>query len=246
MNYKLLEVESLLFNRNIVQLDAETDAVEYSQNESKLIEDKSPYYIQHQLDAGDLTGIHAFEDLGFRFIEFRIFRHLENIDPSTSSRYSFPFVCELVGNNAASKKAILAIAAQHSSDDRFTRDPLISNELAKKRLELYITKSLCSYPKQFVYGLFNQQSEELIGFRTGIYAEPGLVKYFYYFMKKEYNEPTYISMLETGVVEDLIKRRINRIEAVTSGLNVQEMNDTSLMQGFVVDRTMVLLRKLFC
>jgi hypothetical protein len=38
-------------------------------------------------------------------------------------------------------------------------------------------------------------------------------------------------MLETGVVEDLIKRRVNRIEAVTSGLNVKEMNDSSLMQG---------------
>ena len=242
---KLLEVESRLFNRNIIQLATETDAAEYAQHESKLIAEKTPYYIQHQLDAGDLTGIHAFEDMGFRFIEFRIFRHLENIDPSTSSRYSFPFVCELVGNNAASKKAILAIAAQHSSDDRFTRDPLISNELAKKRLDLYISKSLSSYPRQFVYGLFNSQTEELIGFRTGIFAEPGLVKYFYYFMKQQYNEPTYISMLETGVVEDLIKRRVNRIEAVTSGLNVKEMNDSSLMQGFVVDKTMVLMRKIF-
>jgi hypothetical protein len=245
MLYKILEVESRLFNRNIIQLGSETDARDYAQNERNLIEDKNPYYIQHQLDAGDLSGIHAFEDLGFRFIEFRIFRHLEKIDPSTSSRYSFPFVCELIGNDAASKEAILAIAAQHSSDDRFTRDPLISNELAKKRLELYITKSLSSYPKQFVYGLFNQQSQELIGFRTGLFAEPGLVKYFYYFMQQQYNEPTYISMLETGVVEDLIKRRINRIEAVTSGLNVKEMNDSSLMQGFVVDKTMVLMRKIF-
>jgi hypothetical protein len=42
---------------------------------------------------------------------------------------------------------------------------------------LYITKSLTSYPKQFVYGLFNQQSKEFIGFLTGLFAEPGLVKY---------------------------------------------------------------------
>jgi hypothetical protein len=245
MNYKLLEVESRLFNRNIIQLGAAIKAGDYAQMEEKLLKDKNPYYIQHQLDAGDLTGIHAFEDQGFRFIEFRIFRHLEHIDPSVNSRYSFPFVCELVGNNAANKKAILAIAAQHSSDDRFTRDPLISNNLAQKRLELYITKSLCSYPKQFVYGLFNQQSEELIGFRTGIFAEPGLVKYFYYFMQKQYNDPKYIAMLETGITEDLLKRKVNRIEAVSSGLNVQEMNDSSLLQGFVVDKTMVLLRKIF-
>jgi hypothetical protein len=205
MNYKVLEVESRLFDRNIILLGAGTTAGEYQRHENKLIVDKSPYYIQHQLDASDLSGIHAFEDLGFRFIEFRIFRHLEQIDTSISSRYSYPFGCELVGNNAASKKAILGIAAQHLSDDRFTRDPLISNELAQKRLELYITKSLASFPRQFVYGLFNQQDKELIGFRTGIFAEPGLVKYFYYFMKKEYNDPKYISMLETGVIEALLK-----------------------------------------
>ena len=148
-------------------------------------------------------------------------------------------------NNPANKKAILAIAAQHSSDDRFTRDPLISNDLAKKRLELYITKSLNSHPKQFVYGLYNQQTDELIGFRTGIFAEPGLVKYFYYFMQKEYNDAKYISMLETGVLEALVARKVNRIEAVSSGLNVPEMNDSSLMQGFVVEKTMVLMRKIF-
>jgi hypothetical protein len=201
--------------------------------------------VQHQLDAGDLTGIHAFEDMGFRFIEFRIFRYLQHIDPSVSSKYFFPFTCELMGNNPANKKAILAIAAQHSSDDRFTRDPLISNDLAKKRLELYITKSLNSHPKQFVYGLYNQQTDELIGFRTGIFAEPGLVKYFYYFMQKEYNDAKYISMLETGVLEALVARKVNRIEAVSSGLNVPEMNDSSPMKGFVVEKTMVLMRKIF-
>ena len=74
MHHKLLEVESRLFSRNIIQLAAETDPAEYAQHESKLITEKAPYYIQHQLDAGDLTGIHAFEDMGFRFVEFRIVR----------------------------------------------------------------------------------------------------------------------------------------------------------------------------
>lgn len=69
--------------------------------------------------------------------------------------------------------------------------------------------------------------------------------YFYYFMKKGYNDPKYTAMLETCVQDALYKRRITRIEAVSSGLNVQEMNDASLLQGFVVDRTMVLLRKIF-
>ena len=245
MNYKILEVESRLFSRNIIQLETETDAVEYALLEAELIKEENPYYIQYQLDAGDITGIHAFEELGFRFIEFRIFRYLQHIDHSISSRYFFPFAVELVGNDIENKKAILAIAAQHSSDDRFTVDPLISNDLAKKRLELYITKSLNSFPKQFVYGLINQQSGELIGFRTGIFAEETLVKYFYYFMKPKYNDPQYVAMLETGVLEALLKRGVTRIEAVTSGLNVQEMNDSSLLQSFVVEKTMVVVRKIF-
>jgi hypothetical protein len=54
MTYKLLEVESLLFNRNIIQLASETEVGEYAHTEQKLSEEESPYYIQHQLDAGDL------------------------------------------------------------------------------------------------------------------------------------------------------------------------------------------------
>lgn len=148
-------------------------------------------------------------------------------------------------------KAIASVAPEHSSmssppqADRFTRDPLISNDLAKKRLELYISKSLSSFPRQFVYGLFNQQGRELIGFRTGIFAEPGLVKYFYYFMRPAYNDPRYITMLETGVLEALVARKVTRIESVSSGLNVPEMNESSLMQGFMVEKTMVLMRKIF-
>jgi hypothetical protein len=45
------------------------------------------------------------------------------------------------------------------------------------------------FPRQFVYGLYNKQTEQLIGFGTGIFSEPGLVKYFYYFIQKEYNDP---------------------------------------------------------
>jgi len=33
MNYKILEVESRLFNRNIIQLGSETNAGEYAENE---------------------------------------------------------------------------------------------------------------------------------------------------------------------------------------------------------------------
>lgn len=245
MNYKILDVETRLFSRNIIQLGEDIEADEYVLYESTLIKDKNPYYIQHQLDAGDLTKIHAFEALGFRFIEFRIYRYLQLMGQTINTGNFFPFACELVGNNMANKKTILEIVAQHNSDDRFTCDPLISNALAQKRLELYITKSLTSFPRQFVYGLFNKQSNEMIGFRTGIFTEPSLVRYFYYFMKKNYHLPNYISMLETGVIEALIKNKITVIEAVTSGANVQEMNESSLMQKFIVDKTMVLLRKIF-
>jgi len=244
MNYKILDVESRLFNRNIIQLGEDTDALDYAHAEHELIRDKNPYYIQHQLNAKDLAGIHAFEELGFRFIEFRIFRYLQVTEYSDHTGNSYPFGCELIGNSSANKKVLLEIAAQHRSDDRFTCDPLISDEMAQKRLQLYIAKSLSSFPRQFVYGLFNTQSKELLGFRTGIFSEQGLVKYFYYFIKKEYNQPNYIAMLEKGVLSALAAKKVTIIESVSSGSNVQEMNDTSLMQRFVVDKTRILLRKL--
>ena len=244
MNYKILNIESQLFGRNIIQLAFDTNATEYEMQESNIISSKNPYYIQHQLNANDLTGIHAFESFGFRFIEFRIFRYLQVVKQAINNNY-FPFGCELVGDSTANKKMLLKIVAQHNSDDRFTCDPLISDELAQKRLQLYISKSLTSFPRQFVYGLYNKQSNELIGFRTGIFVCPGIVRYFYYFMKKDYNLPNYVLMLESGVIEALVKQKVNIIEAVTSGTNIQEMNNSSLLQKFMVDKTMVLLRKIF-
>lgn len=245
MLYKTLPVESTLFSRNILQLDAGTTAEVYSKEETKLVSKDCPFYIQIQLAAADLAGIQAYEELGFRFVEFRIARHLHLTGETINTRYFFPFGCELMGDSEENREQILDIASQHSSDDRFTLDPLIPKELASKRLNLYISNSLASHPRQFVYGLKNTQSGELIGFRTGEIAEPSLARYFYYFMKKGYNDPKYTAMLETFVQDALHKRRISRIEAVSSGLNVQEMNDASLLQGFVVDRTMVLLRKIF-
>lgn len=245
MHYKILDVESRLFNRNIIQLGDETEAVEYARNEINLVRDKNPYYIQHQLKSKDLLGIHAFEELGFRFVEFRIFSYLQLSEQLIRNRSSFPYGCEMIGFSKENQKLLLNIAAQHNSDDRFTCDPLIANELAQKRLELYIKKSLNSFPKQFVFGLFNQQSKELLGFRTGIYAEANTVRYFYYFIKKEYQLPNYVAMLESGVQEALFNQNIRIIESVASGANVQEMNDSSISQRFVVDKTMVLLRKMF-
>ena len=96
-----------------------------------------------------------------------------------------------------------------------------------------------------MYGLYNQHGNELLGFRTGIFADSTVVKYFYYFMKPEYNNSQYVSMLETGVHEALLRRKVTRIVAITSGFNVAEMNESALMQGFVVDKTMVILRKIF-
>lgn len=245
MLYKTLEVESTLFSRNILQLDAGTTAKDYAKEEKSLLSKENPFYIQIQFAAADLAGIHAFEELGFRFVEFRIARHLHLTGETINTRYFFPFGCELLGDSEENREQILDIASQHASDDRFTLDPLIPKELAAKRLNLYISHSLASHPRQFVYGLKNTQTEELIGFRTGEIAEHSLARYFYYFMKKGYNDPKYTVMLETCVQEVLYKRRVTRIEAVSSGLNVQEMNDASQLQGFVVDRTMVLLRKIF-
>lgn len=244
MHYKILDIESRLFNHNIIQLGDETDAVEYARNETDLVRDKNPFYIQHQLNSKDLAGIHAFETLGFRFVEFRIFRYLQLSDQLINTSYSFPFGCELIGNSTANKKVLLEIAAQYGSDDRFSCDPLISDELAKKRLQLYITKSLTDFPRQFVYGLFNKQNKELLGFRTGIFSESNTVRYFYYFMKRDYQLPNYVGMLETGVLAALSQQKVTLVEAVTSGVNVQEMNDSSITQRFIVDKTMILLRKL--
>ncbi len=56
-------------------------------------------------------------------------------------------------------------------------------------------------------------------------------------MAPEHNTPTFASMLEAAVIDALVKRGVSNIEAITSGLNVEEINEAFSTLGFKVEKT---------
>lgn len=243
LDYSVLNVETELFGRKVLVLDDQTTPEEYTCGLKKLIKEESPWYMNRLCDATDLKTIHAFEDLGFRFIEFRMFRFLRIENMQMGARSFFPY--EMVELGEEDIPRVFEIIRSYSSDDRFSRDPLVPVGVSLKRLELYLKKSITNYRSEFLYGLVNHHTGELAGFRNGEFTTRKTVRYFYSFMAPSHNSQSYSAMLEAAVIDALVKRGVSRVEAITSGLNVEEINEAFSSLGFKVEKTMVLLRKIF-
>lgn len=243
VEYFVFDVESELFGRKVLEISDQTTPEEYVQGIKKLIKEENPWYMNRLCDASDLFTIHAFEELGFRFVEFRMFRYLRIENMHLGAHAFFPY--EIIELSEEDIPRVFDIIKSYPSDDRFTRDPLVPAGISLRRLELYLKKSIANYRSEFIYGLVNHHTGELIGFRNGEFTAKDTVRYFYSFMARSYNTLSYAAMLEAAVIDALVSRGVSRVEAVTSGINVQEINEAFSSLGFKVEKTMVLLRKIF-
>lgn len=239
-----LEVESKLLGYPVFSIESNTPPGEYAEFEPNFISEQSPGYVQVMVDSNNLKFIGEYEDLGFRFTEFRFFKHLNTNQNFASAKSYFPYRIELIAGDEYLDQAIAMMYA-HDCDDRFSIDPFIPEEMAKKRLELYIRRSFRRFPAEFVLGLINHHTGELVAFRTGKYKSKNHVMYFYSYVSKLYDHYAFSTMLETAVIEYLMAQKVNHIEAIGSGLNIGELNETLHDSGYIVDKTMVLLRKIY-
>ncbi|GAB1405484.1 MAG: hypothetical protein PHX54_06290 [Lentimicrobiaceae bacterium] len=239
-----LEVESKLLGYPVFSIEANTPPAAFAQYEPDFIREQQPGYTQVLINSDELKNIGDYEDLGFRFVEFRLFKHLRTSKLTASSRSYFPYRIELIAGDEYLNQAVAMMYA-HECDDRFSIDPYIPEAMAKKRLELYIRRSFRRFPAEFVLGLINHHTGELVAFRTGKYKSKQHVLYFYSYVSNSYDQHAFSVMLETAVVEYLLAQKVSHIEAVSSGLNVAEINESIHNYGYVVDKTMVLLRKIY-
>jgi hypothetical protein len=195
-------------------------------------------------DAVDLASIHCLEENGFRFIEFRIFKSLAVEEQRYSAHAFHPFAVELLSAEEFLEPA-MKILHSWSSDDRFSEDPLINPELAKKRLECYVKRSFHGFPQEFVFGLVNTNSGKLLAFQTGRFEGTSAAHYFYSFVKIGSDPVKMGAMLEAGLLQQLASRNISRIHSVSSGANIGELNASVNHFAYQIDRAAVLLRKVF-
>lgn len=243
MEYSVLNIESKLFGRKVFMLDDSVTPEAYASGIDELIRKENPWYMNRLCDSKDLKTIHAFEDLGFRFVELRMFRYLRIENMHMGARSFFPY--EVIELNEEHIPAIIEIIRSYPADDRFTRDPEVPAGASLKRLELYLKKSITNQPAEFNYGLVNHHTGELAGFRNGKFLSKKEVRYFYRFMAQSHNTNNYASMLEAALIDALVERGVSSVEAITSGLNVAEINEAFSTLGFRVEKNMVLLRKIF-
>lgn len=245
MNYQFLDIESQIFNANVIQVeDIGDDYTDLLQEEKKWIDEINPFYVQCLVDAYDIKRVHLFEKHGFHFVEFRIYKNLLVDDNQFSTQEYHPYkICLL--NEEDYAEGALMLLNDTVQDDRFSIDPAIPPLLAKKRLERYLLKSFRSFPNEFVLGLIKKNNDQLIGIKTGSYRNKHEVLHFNTWLAKEYQNRTYLNIMEILFMEYLKQQQVSVLTAVTSGLSISEMNDSFREFNYTIDKTSILLRKIY-
>ena len=219
-----LEIESAILGKNVYQVELLDDAASFADEESSIIQKYQPYYLQCQVDAGDLAAIHEMEAAGFRFVEFRLRKQLDvNSFHSVDQLAYFPYVTKSVRDEKSYEKA-LHILQQSQPDDRYSKDPLISRDISMKRLQWYLKKSFENSEREFVWGLFNKNTSELLGFKTIEMSKQNQVLFEQTAIQQDLDKEKFTFMLDALVISHYLGEGINYFFSVTSAFNLMEVD----------------------
>jgi hypothetical protein len=242
MNINVLKLESKLIGAKVLKLSDWTSVEEIINNEESIINTYSPKYIYCEIDATNLYDIHQLEQFGYRFSEFRIKSSFYTQDAYLRSNSLYPFVAEIITEKKHLKEAIEILLAS-KDDDRFSKDPMIGKPFSKDRIVSNLKKSFKNYPKEFLIGIFNSHTDDLIAFRSGAMLSKQEALYFQYGISstKEFNHMA--SILDAFTIDYLKNNGVQIINAVSTGFNIDELNRLIQDQGFKIMSSHVLMRK---
>jgi hypothetical protein len=245
MKITKLDIESGILGREVYQIEEIKDGRSFLDLEVSIINEYKPFYIQCMFDAGDLSAIHSMEDAGFRFAEFRLKKLLDiNAFQSVSELAYFPYYVTSFRDKVNFKKA-QQILKTSSQDDRFSRDPAITDDLSQKRLQGYLKKSFDNEQSEFLYGLFNRNTDELLGFKTIEIKNENQVVIFQTAIDEELDIKKFNYMLDVLIISKLIENGFNNFYAITSGLNLMEMDLHLSTLKYKNISSSVILRKVY-
>lgn len=239
MKQKVLLTESKLLDMKVIKL-----------SDWKSIGDiisfvpEQPSYVYCELPATNLDVIHQLELAGYQFSEFRIKSTLNTSEAEYSTRAFYPFVAEIINEKAILEEAI-KILEQNPCDDRFSNDPFITPDFAAKRNVHNLRKSFRSWPKEFLLGIFNTHTAELIAFRSGAIINKTEAQLFQYGISTNSDFHHTADMLEAFTIQHLKEQGTQHIHAVSTGFNIPELNRLTQHHGFKMVSSHVLLRKVF-
>jgi hypothetical protein len=244
MKITSLKTESKLLGKNVIKISNWKSIHEIIESEHRLISDFDPCYAYCEVNATDLISIHALEEFGYRFSEFRVSGVLRTSESEISTSSFYPYIAEIITEKKHYNRAVEILQESHD-DDRFSNDPQIGKDFAKNRVIENLKKSFKSWPNEFLLGIFNSHTNELVAFRTGAFLSRVDAQYYQYAIEKGRNFDHTADMLEVFTIAFLQQRGIENIYSVSTGFNIQELNRLNQNHGFSMVSGKILLRKVF-
>lgn len=240
MGYKILKSESKLLGLNVVQvLDFEENTL--IKEVDLLIEKLKPCYIFVEIPSSKLNTIHLFETLNFQFIEFRVKAELktELFDINPASLY--PYAIKEISDKK-DVKLIENYLQENPMDDRFSTDPLLNvNKDSAKRNIYNIQKSFNS-KDEFLLGVYNSYTNELISFISGSYTSRNIAFLFQKGILDKTSPARQEEILNILSIDFLKNRGIDYIDVVSTGFNINELNLYLNQHKFIIQSSSVILR----
>ncbi|MCX6304764.1 MAG: hypothetical protein NT040_07340 [Bacteroidetes bacterium] len=244
MKIAKLAVDSKILKRRLFEIiDFDNDWISFEKQEPELINSKDPHYIQIRIESKNLDIINYFEDHGFRFAEFKIYRRLSTNNDLISSAVLYPFSVRSV-TEKKKLNDVLKIAATASFEDRFSMDHHFSEALSKERNLSFIKRSF-NRDDEFLLEYFNQQNDRTVGFQTGKFISRSEVMLHLNGVSSDLDGMNYRELFDHLLYNWLKTNKIKFIYAVSSGLNMNEMNLAINRQGYTIESTSVILRKIY-
>lgn len=240
MKTKTLHTESSLLGLKVLKLENWENIEEVA----NFIPHEFPAYVYCEISATDLAGIHQIEQAGYRFSEFRIKSVLKTSESDFNTRGFFPFTAEIITENTLLDEAI-SILNQNPCDDRFSNDPFLKKDFAAMRNVQNLTKSFNSWPNEFLFGVFNSQTSELVAFRSGAIFNKTEAQLFQYGVAADTDFCHTAEMLEAFTIAYLKEKGVFYIHAVSTGFNIPELNRLIKSNGYDIVSSTMLLRKIF-
>lgn len=240
--YKIFNLKSTKGIKPIVIIKSWNGIDDLIEIEDLVFKKTNAAYLYCEVNSADIRTIHLLEDHGYRYSEFKIFSTLSLTDFSLNPNSLYPYVLKPIFTEIEFKKA-LKILTESKQDDRFIYDPCIDIDFAIQRNIIILTQSFKS-KDEFILGVYNAFTNEIIGFKSGIFLSKSDVQYSLTAISNAHNNEHFLNILELLCIDYFYKNKARRINVYTSGLNISEMDRLIRDYNFKINKTKVILRKL--
>jgi len=239
---KLLKskIDSALLKVSIYDLiDFENDYTKFNIFEKKVISKRMPDIVEIKIDTSEVEKIKFFEDQGFRFSEFKIFRILNLHEKSWSYTSKYPYNCIKV-NSTEKLNEIIKIANYTQFDDRFSNNIQIPKSISLERNIKFLKKSYLKADESIIC-ITNQNTKEIVCYQSFKRLNKNGILLFLdgTIPKYDYMKETFFFIYQNWFIE----QEYFFIKSFSSGENIKDINSSLKVQGYNIDSTYVILEK---